>query len=157
MGDATDANKPENAFDFGNYYSGKLTFVSSSNSTAFDNASFKLFSTNTNLIKQKNAFLSSEIFTGGLKIDNTIQNSNSITFAIPFQNGWKINPDSNASLHNGNGWLKAENLESKIYYLEFNPYFPLPYYLPFLLLLWVSYIFFRTPLKLLNTKVFKQI
>lgn len=141
----------EKSFDFGNFYSGKLTFVSRIKPSYLNSANLQLFSVD-NTFKGKNAFSESEIYAGGLKIDNSAQKASSITFAIPFQTGWKIHPVSNATLHSSNGWLKIENLESRIYRLEFNPYFPLPYYLPFLLLLWTSVILFRVPFNLLNSK-----
>jgi hypothetical protein len=145
----------ENSFDFGNFYSGKLTFVSKIKPTSLNTESFQLTSSN-NISNNENTFLKSEIVAGGIKINNTNQKSNSVTFAIPFQTGWKINPTGDTTLLNSNGWLKAENLESKTYHLEFNPYSPLPYYAPFLLLVWSSFIFFLTPFNLLNSKVFNK-
>ena len=142
----------EKSFDFGNFYSEKLTFISRIKPTSIGSANLHLFSSN-GILNEKNAFLKSEISAGGIKIDNVTKNASSVTFAIPFQSGWRIYPVGNVSLHSSNGWLKVDNLESRIYHLEFNPYFPFPYYLPFLLLLWVSFILFCVPFKLLSSKL----
>lgn len=147
----------ENSFDYGNYYSGKLSFVTKLEANLLDKSSYKLFSLKTHFANHEKAFLNFEIFAGGLKLDNTISNINSLSFAIPYQKGWKIYPNDGVLVSNSNGWLKIENLEPTRYKIEFNPYSPLPYYLPFILLFWVTIILFGTPLYSLNSKILKQV
>lgn len=146
----------ENSFDFGNYYSGKLSFVAKLEANLLDKSSLKLFSMNSHFANYEKAFLNFEIFAGGLKLDNTMSNANSLTFAIPYQKGWKIYPNDGVLVLNSNGWLNIENLDPKKYKIEFNPYSPLPHYVPFILLFWVTIILFTTPLYSLNSKIFKQ-